>query len=54
MRISFRLTSILILASSLLSSCLVKRTVTTGGQEVESGYAIKRPIKEAIDNSKKR
>lgn len=34
------------------SGCVVHRTVTKNGQEVSSGYAIKRPIKEAIDNSR--
>lgn len=45
---TLRLISLLTLATSLLSSCLVRRTVTTGGQTVEDGYAIKRPIKDAI------
>ena len=45
--------SLLALATSLLSSCLVRRTVTTGGgQTVEQGYAIKRPVKDAIKNSR--
>lgn len=48
------LLSLATLACSLLSGCLVRRTVTTGGQTVEDGYAIKRPIKEAIDKNKDR
>jgi len=35
------------------SGCVTKRTVTQGGQTVESGYVVKRPIKEAIQNTKK-
>jgi hypothetical protein len=35
-----------------LSSCVTKRTVTQGGQTVESGYVVKRPIKEAVQNTK--
>lgn len=36
-----------------LSGCITKRTVTQGGQTVESGYVVKRPIKEAIENTNK-
>lgn len=49
---AFLLFSIIAVTCSLPSSCLVKRTVTTGGQKVEEGYAIKRPVKEAINNSR--
>ena len=42
------------LSCTLLSGCLVRRTVTTGGQTVEDGYAIKRPIKEALEENKGR
>lgn len=35
-----------------LSGCVTKRTVTQGGQTVESGYVVKRPIKNAIQNTK--
>lgn len=34
-----------------LSGCLTKRTVTEGGRTVSEGYAIKRPLKEAVENS---
>ena len=34
-----------------LSGCLTKRTVTEGGRTVSEGYAIKRPLKETIENS---
>ncbi|MEM1083632.1 MAG: hypothetical protein AAGI48_05880 [Verrucomicrobiota bacterium] len=47
-----RLSLVTILAASL-TGCLTRRTVTVGGETVESGYVVKRPIKEAIDNSKK-
>jgi len=42
------LATILVLS---LSGCLVHQTVTRNGEEVRSGYAFKRPVKEAIDNS---
>lgn len=48
----FLLFPMIAVTCSMSSSCLVKRTVTTGGQKVEEGYAIKRPIKEVIDNSR--
>jgi len=48
------LLSLIAMSCSLVSGCLVRRTVTSGGETVESGYAIKRPIKEAIDNKKGR
>ncbi len=38
-------------AAFLTSGCLVKRTVTVNGESQQEGYAIKRPIKEAIENS---
>jgi hypothetical protein len=34
-----------------LSSCLTQRTVKEGGQTVSKELVIKRPIKEAIENS---
>lgn len=34
-----------------LPSCLTQRTVSEGGQTVSQGYVVKRPIKEAIENS---
>lgn len=36
----------------LISSCLTRRTVTQGGNTVESNYVFKRPLKEAIQNSR--
>jgi outer membrane protein assembly factor BamE (lipoprotein component of BamABCDE complex) len=33
------------------SGCLVEQTVTRNGEVVKEGYAIKRPIKEAMENS---
>ncbi|MGB6223425.1 hypothetical protein [Haloferula sp.] len=47
-----RLSALVLLLLSL-SGCLTRRTVTQGGQTVESGYVVTRPIKEAIQNSKK-
>ena len=34
-----------------LTGCLTQRTVTEGGQTVKQEYVIKRPLKEAIENS---
>lgn len=34
-----------------LSSCVTERKVTRGGQTVEQGLVIKRPLKEAVENS---
>lgn len=33
------------------SGCLTQRTVTEGGRTVKQGYVVKRPLKEAIQNS---
>jgi hypothetical protein len=38
-------------AALLLNGCLVRETVTSGGQVVEDGYVVKRPLKEAIEKS---
>lgn len=39
-------------AMALLSTgCLVKETVTVNGEVREEDYKIKRPLKEAIENS---
>ena len=46
-----RYSAIAICAFSL-SACITKRTVTVGGQTVEDGYVVKRPIKNAIENTK--
>lgn len=35
-----------------LSGCLAQRTVTEGGQTVKQEYVIKRPLKEAVQNSR--
>jgi hypothetical protein len=35
----------------LATGCLVKETVTVNGQVKEEDYKIKRPLKEAIENS---
>lgn len=46
----FRYSAIALCAFSL-SACVTKRTVTEGGQTVEEGYVVKRPIKNAIENT---
>ena len=33
-----------------LTSCLTKRTTTSGGRVVEENYVIKRPVKNMINN----
>ena len=38
---------------AVTNGCVTKRTVTQGGQTIESGYVVKRPITEAIQNTKK-
>lgn len=35
----------------LLSGCLSQRTVTSNGEVISQDYVIKRPIKDAIENS---
>ena len=35
-----------------LSSCITERKVTRGGQTVEQGLVVKRPLKEAVENSR--
>ena len=41
-----------VLAIAMCStSCLTQRTVKEGGQTVSQEYVIKRPIKDAIENS---
>ncbi len=34
------------------SGCLTKRTVTEGGHKVSEDYVIKRPLKDAVENSR--
>ncbi|MEP4077110.1 hypothetical protein [Haloferula sp.] len=36
-----------------LSGCITRRTVTQGGQTIESGYVVNRPIKDALEKDKK-
>lgn len=40
------------MAAALHTSCLVQETVTRNGEVEEEGYVFKRPIKEAIENTK--
>jgi hypothetical protein len=35
-----------------MSGCLTQRTVTEGGRKVSQEYVIKRPLKEAVQNSR--
>lgn len=35
-----------------LASCVTERKVTRGGQTVQQGMVIKRPLKEAVENSR--
>ena len=39
------------LAVALLPSCLMRQTVTQNGQVLSSDYVVKRPLKDAIENS---
>ncbi|MEY3896266.1 MAG: hypothetical protein RLZZ214_1786 [Verrucomicrobiota bacterium] len=39
------------LAAVLSSGCLVREKVTVNGEVMEEGYKVKRPLKDAIDNS---
>ena len=41
-----------ILLILLTSGCLTQRTVSQGGHTVSQEYVIKRPLKEAINNSR--
>ena len=34
------------------SACVTERTVTRNGQPVQQGLVVKRPIKEAVENSR--
>jgi hypothetical protein len=35
----------------VFSGCLVRREVTSGGRTIQDNYVVKRPLKEAIENS---
>ena len=50
MKTLLRCTIAVVLAASL-TGCLTRRTVTEGGHTVSQEYVIKRPLKEAIENS---
>lgn len=50
-RLSAKLLSLLLVILPL-SSCVTQRTVTRGGQTVEQGLVVKRPLKEAVENSR--
>ena len=38
-------------AATLLTGCLVRRTVTNGGEVTSSNYMVKRPLKNLAANS---
>jgi hypothetical protein len=51
----FRIAMKYLLAAVLVfpfSGCLTKRTVTEGGHTVSEDYVIKRPLKDAVENSR--
>ena len=50
MKLLLKTPAMAILLTSL-SGCLTKRTVTEDGRTVSEGYAIKRPLKDAVENS---
>lgn len=50
MKIPIRCAAVLVLLV-LLPGCLTQRTVSEGGHTVSQEYVIKRPLKEAIENS---
>ena len=35
-----------------MGACVTQRTVTRNGQPVEQGLVVKRPLKEAVENSR--
>jgi len=35
----------------LMPACVMHRTVTSNGQTIEQGYVVKRPLKDAVNNS---
>jgi hypothetical protein len=35
-----------------LTGCVTQRTITRNGQPVEQGLVVKRPLKEAVENSR--
>jgi hypothetical protein len=54
MNVLHRLARPLVLLAIILplGSCLTQRTVTRNGQTVEQGIVVKRPLKEAVENSR--
>ena len=40
------------IALVFLSGCLMRQRVTSGGRVVEDGFVIKRPIRDALRNSR--
>ena len=35
----------------ILSGCLMRQTVTSGGEVIEDNYVIKRPLRDAVERS---
>jgi hypothetical protein len=54
MNVLHRLARPLVLLAIILplGSCVTRRTVTRNGQTVEQGIVVKRPLKEAVENSR--
>jgi hypothetical protein len=53
MRSGFILKCLLVATLTLpVTGCLTRRTVTQGGQTVSQEFVIRRPLKEAIQNSR--
>lgn len=54
MKKSVRLARFLVALSASLSlgSCVTERTVTRNGQPVQQGLVVKRPLKDAMENSR--
>ena len=38
-------------ATAFLTGCLMRQTVTSGGEVVKDGYVVKRPLKDAVQRS---
>jgi hypothetical protein len=45
------ITASAILLALLTSGCLTQRTISEGGHTVSQDYIMKRPLKEALENS---
>ena len=41
-----------LVATLVLNGCLMRQTVTSGGEVVKDGYVVKRPLKDALQSAK--